>query len=114
MIFYTQVDFLYQVKMGNTYRNFFHIEKLEWCSIMDKVKSFKSPHAKNMIKDMRKIVPRLFEPCPFIGSVKLLNIPPLERLHSILPAGVYRLEIKILELNMKLKVIAFFEMENFR
>lgn len=80
---------------------------------MEKFKSFKNPHAKNLIKDMKKIVPRLFEPCPFIGSVELLNVPPLGRLLSILPAGVFKLEIKIFELNYKLKVLVLFDMQNF-
>lgn len=64
-----------------------NVEKIDWCYIMAKANSISNVYIKAIMKDIKKNLPRLFEPCPFQGLVQLLNVPPSEKFMSILPSG---------------------------
>lgn len=76
---------MFQVKLANNFRTIANVDKIDWCYIMEKANSITNVYMKALIKDMKKSLPRLFDPCPFSGLVQLLNVPPQEKLMSILP-----------------------------
>lgn len=80
---------------------------------MEKANAISNSHIKALIKDMRKSIPRLFVPCPFLGLVELLNVPPQEKFISIIPSGLYRLRVIIKEIRINLIVDFILEFENF-
>jgi hypothetical protein len=85
------------VKIGNSERNLVKLDEIEWCSILKNINqsSKTNRYFKPIIKDLKECYPRLFEPCPFIGELKLINVPPGERMASILPTGMYKTMVRI-------------------
>lgn len=104
------MNFAFRVKFGGAFRNLIKIDKLDWCSIMETAKSFTNSYAKALFKDMKKSIPRLFDPCPLSGLIQLVNIAPQEKLFSILPSAKLRCKISIADLK---EAYVFFDMEKF-
>lgn len=111
--FFQQVKFEFSAKVGNVFRTFMNVDKIDWCYIMEKTNAISNSHFKALLKDLIKSIPRLFVPCPFIGLVDLLDVPPQEKFISIIPSGCYRIYIVIKDIKTNLVVKFLLEFENY-
>lgn len=88
---------------------------MEWCTILSTAKAMfrRNQYAKAVMNDVKKSAPRAFVPCPFIGEFKVIDVPPLEKLMSILPSAEYMVYIKITDPSLKVIVDAIFVFEKY-
>lgn len=93
------------MKFASKYRSIVKLDDMDWCSFMDKINSIKNRYAKAFLKGFKDTMLRLFDPCPFIGPVNLINIKPPDKILSILPAGDFINKYTIVDSIQKCKVI---------
>lgn len=99
----------FSVKIGSVFRTLIDVKKIEWCSIVKQIGSFKSfGLAKAMWKDMLKLIPSLITECPISGAIELMNVRPPENVGSTLPAGLYNQKFTIKDSLQKCVIIADF------
>lgn len=111
---FLKIKFVLQAKFGAKFRTFVNIEGIDWCYVMSQMNSVKNGYYRALIKGLKKVAPRLFDPCPFIGLVELINVPPQEQLIGLLPSGCYKIRVTITEASMKFFLVyVLVEFENF-
>lgn len=91
------------MKLADQFRTLFKYDNIEWCVIIKSANLLakSNRYMKTILKDIKKILPRLVRPCPFVGSLDLIEIPPPEKLMSILPSAEYFVKIKITDAKVK-------------
>lgn len=77
--------------MGDSYKTVLRFDNFDWCSGVANINKVakKNKFMKPFVRDIKKLVPRLFEPCPLEGLIKLINIASAENILSVLPHGEY-------------------------
>lgn len=73
---------------------------IDWCQL-NKNAGTKSPFQKFFIK-LIKEAKEFFTPCPFNGTYKAMNLSLSQDVISILPKGIYKGEVEILNGNKEM------------
>lgn len=94
------------LKIGNSYKALIKFDNLDWCWAIKNVNKVAKTNRfmKPVYKDLKKLLPRLLEPCPFEGLIKLINIASPETVMSILPSGDYLAQAEIKDIVRKLDI----------
>lgn len=85
------------MKINNNYRTLTKIDNIEWCLVIKNINKVAKTnrYIKPIIKDFKTMVPQLFDPCPFVGEFKMINVGSPEHLMSILPTAEFSVKVKI-------------------
>lgn len=84
-------------KIDNAFRALIKFDDIAWCSNMRNFKKMSKSYRflKPLLEDMKVVAPKLLQPCPFVGVLNLIDVPPPEKLTSVIPAGEYLSTVRV-------------------
>jgi hypothetical protein len=89
----------FSVKIGENYKNLFNYDDLDACDALQNTKKlFKTNRMiKPFYEDCKKNFPGLMKlKCPITGRFFIV-VPPPEKSYSILPSGIYRSYVRVVD-----------------
>ena len=100
IILFPQVFVQFYNEKNGKYNSIFKVPRINWCKLT-KGQQNTNMLMKSLVDALKSHSPNMFHECPFQGVHEISNFIVPQSMVSILPVGIYRASVKIIEESSK-------------